>query len=110
MNKLIHLLSSPAKSSSIDVPKMGLTSTLISPQSILQRLSLSNIVYSSSQEQMDRHCLKNYRSRTNKQRKHHRKISTANLWTHENCTSSDANWFRTQFLKTARKLQQNKVK
>jgi hypothetical protein len=89
---------------------MGLTSTSIPPQSILERLSPSNVVYSSSQQQqIGRRRLKNSLSGTIKQGKNHRNLSSNDLWSLADSTPGGAILLKAQLLEAARKLQQKEV-
>ncbi len=89
---------------------MGLTSTSIPPQSILERLSPSNVVYSSSQQQqIGRRRLKNSLSGTIKQGKNHRNLSSTDLWSLADSTPGGAILLKAQLLEAARKLQQKEV-
>ena len=88
---------------------MGLTSTSIPPQSILERMSPSNVVYSPSQQQTGRRRLKNSLSGTLKQSKNHRNLSPADLWSLADSTPGGAILLKAQLLEAARKLQQKEV-
>ncbi|CAF3404982.1 unnamed protein product [Rotaria sp. Silwood1] len=105
-DKLTQLLSSPTTPSSPIVHNMGLTSTSISPQSILERLSLSNVVSPSSQQQTNRRRLKNSPSGTIKQGKNHRNLSPVDIWSLVDNTTGGAILLKAQFLEAARKIQQ----
>jgi len=89
---------------------MGLTSTSIPPQSIFERLSPSNVVYSPSQQQAGRRRLKNSLSGTIKQGKNHRNLSSNDLWSLAESTPGGAILLKAQLLEAARKLQQKEVK
>lgn len=85
-------------------------STTHTPQSIFERLSSSNIVYSPSQQQQAiRRRLKNSLSGNNKPGKIQRNLSSADLWSLAESTSSDATLLKAQLLEAARKLQQKEV-
>jgi hypothetical protein len=99
------LLSSPTTPSSPNVQ-----STSFTPQSIFERLSPSNLVYSSSQQQAGRRRLKNSLSGTIKQGKNHRNLSSADLWSLAESTPGGAILLKAQLLEAARKLQQKEVK
>jgi hypothetical protein len=98
-------LSSPTTPSSPNV-----NSTYIPPQSILERLSPSNVVYSPSQQQTGRRRLKNSLSGTIKQGKNPRNLSSADLWSLADSTPGGAILLKAQLLEAARKLQQKEVK
>ncbi|CAF1088521.1 unnamed protein product [Adineta steineri] len=104
-DKLTQLLSSPTTP---NVHNMGLQSTSIPPQSILERLSPSNVVYSPTQQQQQigRRRLKNSLSGTLKQGKNHRNLSPADLWNLADSTPGGAILLKAQLLEAARKLQQ----
>ncbi|CAF1140966.1 unnamed protein product [Adineta steineri] len=102
-DKLTQLLSSPTTP---NVHNMGLQSTSIPPQSILERLSPSNVVYSPTQQQIGRRRLKNSLSGTLKQGKNHRNLSPADLWNLADSTPGGAILLKAQLLEAARKLQQ----
>jgi hypothetical protein len=89
---------------------MGLTSTSIPPQSILERLSPSNVVYSPTQQQIGRRRLKNSLSGTIKQGKNHRNLTPADLWSLADSTPGGAILLKAQLLEAARKLQQKEVR
>lgn len=93
---------------------MGLSSPSIAPQSILERLTSANVVYSPSQSQQQqqagRRRLKNSLSGTIKQGKNHRNLSSADLWSLAESTPGGAILLKAQLLEAARKLQQKEVR
>jgi hypothetical protein len=101
---LTQLLSSPTTASSPNVHSGSLT-----PQSILERLSPSNVIYSPSQQQAGRRRLKNSLSGTIKQGKNQRNLSAADLWSLADSTPGGAILLKAQLLEAARKLQQKEV-
>ncbi len=98
------MLSSPTTTLSPNVHSSSLT-----PQSILERLSPSNVVYSPSQQQAGRRRLKNSLSGTIKQGKNQRNLSAADLWSLADSTPGGAILLKAQLLEAARKLQQKEV-
>jgi hypothetical protein len=100
-DKLTQLLSSPTTTLSPNVHSSSLT-----PQSIFERLSPSNVVYSPSQQQAGRRRLKNSLSGTIKQGKNQRNLSAADLWSLADSTPGGAILLKAQLLEAARKLQQ----
>ncbi|CAF2410941.1 unnamed protein product [Rotaria sp. Silwood2] len=105
-DKLTQLLSSPTTPSSSAVHNMGLTSTATSPQSILERLSSTNVVSPPSQQQTNRRRLKNSPSGTIKQGKNHRNLSPVDIWSLVDNTTGGAIFLKAQFLEAARQIQQ----
>ncbi|CAF0922089.1 unnamed protein product [Rotaria sordida] len=105
-DKLTQLLSSPTIPSSPIVYNMGLTSTSISPQSIFERLSSSNVVSSPSEQQTNRRRLKHSPSGIIKQGKNHRNLSPVDIWSLVDNTKGGAILLKAQFLEAARKMQQ----
>ncbi len=101
---MTQLLSSPTTASSPNVHSGSLT-----PQSILERLSPSNVIYSPSQQQAGRRRLKNSLSGTIKQGKNQRNLSAADLWSLADSTPGGAILLKAQLLEAARKLQQKEV-
>ncbi len=101
---MTQLLSSPTTASSPNVHSASLT-----PQSILERLSTSNVVYSPSQQQTGRRRLKNSLPGTIKQGKNQRNLSSADLWSLADSTPGGAILLKAQLLEAARKLQQKEV-
>jgi len=101
-DKLTQLLSSPTTSSISNVHSMS----TIQPQSILERLTPSNVVYSSSQQQANRRRLKNTLSGITKQTKTQRNLSSADLLSLVDSTPNGAILLKAQLLEAARKLQQ----
>ncbi|CAF3672408.1 unnamed protein product [Rotaria socialis] len=105
-DKLTQLLSSPTTPLSPIANNIGRTSTNISPQSLLERLSSSNVASSPSQQLINRRRLKNSVSGTNKQGKANRNLPPSNLWSLVDNTSGGAILFKNQLLEAARKIQQ----
>ncbi|CAF5131210.1 unnamed protein product, partial [Rotaria magnacalcarata] len=105
-DKLTQLLSSPTTPSSPVANNIGRTSTNISPQSLLERLSSSNVASSPSQQLINRRRLKNSLSGTHKQGKTNRNLSPSDLWSLVDNTSGGAILFKGQLLEVARKIQQ----
>lgn len=107
-DKLTQLLSSPTAP---NVYTTGLASNAIPPQSILERLSPSNVVFSpAQQQQIGRRRLKNALSGTVKQGKGHRNLSSNDLRSLADSTPTSAILLKAQFLEAARKLQQKEVR
>jgi hypothetical protein len=107
-DKLTQLLSSPTTP---NVYTTGLPSTSVPPQSILERLSPSNVVFSPTQQQQTgRRRLKNNLSGTVKQAKSHRNLSSNDLRSLADSTPASAILLKAQFLEAARKLQQKEVR
>ncbi|CAF1407164.1 unnamed protein product [Adineta ricciae] len=102
-DKLTQLLSTPPSS---HVYNMGSQSSSIPPQSLLERLSPSNAVYSPAQQQSGRRRLKNSLSGIVKQGKTHRNLSSNDLWSLVDSTPEGAILLKAQLLEAARKLQQ----
>lgn len=89
-----------------------MTSTSITPQSILERLSTTNVGGSLSQQQQqaNRRRLKNSISGTIRQGKAQRNSSPVDLWSLVDKTSGGAILLKAQLLEAARKIQQKEVR
>ncbi|UJR21156.1 hypothetical protein I4U23_024255 [Adineta vaga] len=105
-DKLTQLLSSPTTS---NIYHMGSQSSSIIPQSLLERLSPSNVVYSPTQQQQQqsgRRRLKNSLQGTIKPGKTHRNLTSTDLWSLAESTPGGAVLLKAQLLEAARKWQQ----
>lgn len=103
-------MSSPTTPASPGLNSTGVTSTNLTPQSLFERLSSTNVVASTSQQQINRRRLKNSLSGVNKPGKTNRNISTTDLWSLIDNTPGGAILLKAQLLEAAKKIQQKEVR